>query len=443
MLKTIERARAAGGVLFAIVAACTAINAHATGFYIRAKGASGLGLAGAGDPARANDASTAFFNPAGMTLIDKPMAQGGFDVIAIDTKISSLGSSATTPGTGFVAAGYAGSDGRAREIIPVPNFYYTRPLSNDLWLGLAVAAPFGLGLEYSRDWFGRYDSIKSQLKTVDFAPSLAWRVNPAWSVGGGINVQYADATLTNALPDPLNPGGPTVATDGYAKLTGDSWALGYNAGVLYQPAAGTRLGLHYRSKIKHRIDAEATIANFSGGMAVFNGTSAAKTDLNLPAILSLGIAHELTPAWTLLAQAQWFGWSDFNEIRVRINGVPDNVRPQNFRDAHSVSLGAEYKANRAWTLRGGVRIDKTPTVDAFRNSAIPDSDVNWYGVGATYKTSERWRLDVGVLHAQYKKSSLNLNAAFYAGTGLDSTVNLRGQINNKVNVVSAALRYQF
>jgi long-chain fatty acid transport protein len=234
-----------------------------------------------------------------------------------------------------------------------------------------------------------------------------------------------------------------VATDGFAKLKGDSWALGYNAGLLFQPAAGTRLGLHYRSKIKHRVDAEATIANFTGAMAALNGTFNAKTELNLPAIVSLGIAHELTPAWTLLAQAQWFGWSDFNEIRVRINGLPDNVRPQNFRDAHSLSFGAEYKASSAWTLRGGMRIDKTPTVDAFRNSSIPDTDVNWYGLGATYRASEHWSLDLGLLHAQYKKSGINLNAALYTGTGLDSTVNTRGQINNKVNVVSAALRYQF
>ena len=117
----------------------------------------------------------------------------------------------------------------------------------DFWLGLALTSPWGLGVQYDDDWFGRYDSIETRLTTVNLSPALAYRITEWLSIGGGLNIEYADAKLTNALPDTLAPGGPSPATDGQAKFTGDDVALGFNVGVLLKPWSRTRIGLHYRS----------------------------------------------------------------------------------------------------------------------------------------------------------------------------------------------------
>lgn len=438
------RSRLARAVCLAAVAGCPVKDALAGGFYVPQKGAIGVGHASAGDVARANDASTAFFNPAGMALLGEATLQGGMDFLFPTVRIANRESSAATPGTLGVSTPYAGSPGDAGELTTIPNLYYVRPLSNSVHIGLAVTAPFGLALDYARDWFGRYDSIKSKLVTVEFAPSIAYRLGPALAVGGGINVQYADAQLTNAIPDPLNPGGPTPATDGFARLTGDGWAAGFNIGLHYHPLPGTRIGAHYRSGMKHRLEGTATVSGLTGPLATANGSFNTETEFRIPPIASFGIAQEITASWTVLAEFQWFGWSDFDDVRIRFtNGAPDSVRPQRFRDSESVAVGLEYKATPQWTLRGGVRLERTPTVAEFRNTSIPDSDLRWFGFGASYKASPRLRLDFGYVHASFKHADINLNVPYFAGTPIATSVNVRGRTDDHVNTLSVSLRYQF
>jgi len=418
---------------------------HAAGFYVPQKGAVGVGVAMAGDSARASDAGTVYFNPAGMTELGGAMAQGGIDFLSPDVRIRNQGSAAVTPGTLGAAVPYSGGDGSAGRLTPIPNFYYARPLrGGDLWLGLAVAAPFGLGIDYGRDWFGRYDSIKSQLATVDLAPSLAYRASPSWSIGGGIDFQYADAQLTNAIPNTLNPGGPTPATDGIAKLTGNGWSTGFNVGVLYHDSPNTRIGLHYRSAIGHKLDGQVTIEGFAGPLSAANGTFNTRTDFKLPQIVSLGLAHRASPAWTLLAEYQWFGWSAFDEVRVRFDsGVPDSVRPEKFRNTHSAAFGAEYKWSDRTTLRGGVRFEQSPTIDAFRNTSIPDSDLLWLGLGATFKLSDGLLLDLGYVRANFRRASINRTSTAFAGTPLSGTTTVSGRTDNTVDTLAMSLRYRF
>ncbi len=378
-----------------------------------------------------------------MTLLRGRSAEGGIDFLIPDVNIANRGSTATTPGTLGAPAAYPGGNGDAGELTPVPNLYFAAPLSRELWFGFAVTAPFGLSLEYSRDWFGRYDSIKSKLLTLDLAPSLAWRLSEFVSIGGGINMQYADAELTNALPNTVNPGGPTPATDGFARLTGDGWATGFNVGVLYAPSLQTRIGAHYRSGIKHELDGDASIEDLSGPLATANGRFGARTEFKLPPIASLALAQRIASDWTLLAELQWFGWSDFDEVRTRLaGGLPDAVRVQRFRDTRSFALGLEFRASAQWSLRGGARVENSPTVDEFRNTSIPDSDLTWLGLGASYHVSDRLALDFGYLRAIFKQVDINLNLNFFEGTPAAGSVNVLGRTDNIVNTFSFSLRYR-
>jgi len=429
--------------LSALLAAFSLQQAHAGGFYVPQKGAAGVGLATAGGAARASDASTVFFNPAGMTLLESRRLEGGIDFLSPDVKIRNSGSTATTPGTGGAAAAYAGNDGTAGELTPVPNIYFATPLSPELWFGLAATSPFGLSVDYGRDWFGRYDSIESRLLTLNLSPALAWRVGSGLSIGGGLDLQYADAKLTNAIPDPLQPGGPNAASDGLATLNGDGWAPGFNVGLLYHPSSATRFGVHYRSGISHRLHGEATVQGLTGPLAAANGNFKSKTEFRLPPILSIALSQQIAPEWRLLAEVQWFGWSDFDAVRIHAEGLPDTVRAQKFRDTRSFALGTEFHATDRWTWRTGVRTEKTPTVDEFRNTSIPDSDLLWLGFGASYRRSEKVVIDLGFTQARFKQADINLNAGFFDGTPVASSVNVRGQTDNVVNTFSVSVRYRF
>lgn len=418
-------------------------TALAGGFYVPQKGAVGVGLANAGGAARAEDGSTLFFNPAGMTELSDPLAQAGVDLIFSSVEIDSIGSTATTPGTLGAAAPYPGGNGDASALTPLPNIYLAYPVSETgFWLGLAVTAPFGLSVEYADDWFGRYDSIFSQLKTIDIAPSLAYRINNAWSVGAGLDIQYADAKLTSAIPDTLNPGGPTPETDGLSTLKGDDWSVGFNVGVLFKPMDTTRVGLHFRSGMDHDLGGTATIEGLQGPLSIGNGQFAATTPLNLPPFVSLAVAQDFGSAFTFYGEVQWFGWDTFNEIRISFdNGMPDVVRPQGFRNTFTVAGGLDYRLNSRWTLRAGLQYDQTPTVDEYRNTSIPDGDLIFAGLGASYRITDQFIVDAGYFHVFFSKENIDLTQSYFEQTPVTGSVDIRGRTDVSVNTLSINLRY--
>ena len=211
-------------------------SAGANGFSLPVQDSGQIGRANAGSVAAASDASTVFHNPAGMTeLAGEQILAGATAITPVTTWTTGA---ARRPRRDRRRAGPAGGrNGDPRTFEVVPTLFYARPMtpSRAFWLGIALTSPWGLGVQYDDDWFGRYDLIETRLTTVNLSPALAYRITEWLSIGGGLNVEYADAKLTNALPDTLAPGGPSPATDGTAKLTGNDVALGFNAGVLIKP----------------------------------------------------------------------------------------------------------------------------------------------------------------------------------------------------------------
>jgi len=329
--------------------------------------------------------------------------------------------------------------------VPVPSLFVGAPVADGrLWLGLAVTAPFGLELDYGRDWFGRYDSYDNHLTTLDVAPTLAYRINDAWSVGAGIDLQYADAKLISALPNPLTPGGPTPETDGRSELTGNDWSAGFNVGILYHPSERSRIGLHYRSGITHELEGHLDVSRLTGPLAAVNGRSDTETRIALPDMLALSLTQTVTPRLTLLAEIQWFGWDVFDDIRVRFDDRrPDLVRPQGFENTYTAGLAAQYALDARWTLRGGIQHDQSPTVDALRNTSIPDSDLTWLGIGLSYAATNRLRLDVGYVYGSFARQDIDLTLPVYAGTPLASSVNVRGETGSHVETLSLSVAYRF
>jgi len=431
----------------AAVALCVLPGAALAGsFYIPQQDTQGIGRSFAGDPAGVDDPSTVFSNPAGMTLLDRPAVSAGINLLKPSISFQNRGSLAATPGTLGTAVPYAGNDGGdPGSWTPVPNAYAVLPTANKkLWFGLGLTAPFGLSLNYDPAWFGRYDSIEDRLLTIDLAPSVAYKINKFISIGGGLDVQYADATLSNALPNTLQPGGPTAATDGLLTLRENSFAVGYNLGIMLQPLPDTRVGVTYRSGMSYTLDGNATINGLTGPLAGQNGVFAVSTDLKLPSIVSFGVVHQLTSRITLLGDVQWFDWSRFAEIRVKFaDGRPDAVVPENYRDSWTAALGVEYRWSDSLTVRTGFQFDETPIVDAFRNTEIPDGNRYWITIGASYKLFDHAIIDAAYAHAFFEDGAVDITRSFYGGTPAAGTVSINGLAKTDVDSISLNLRYTF
>ncbi|MCB1742824.1 MAG: TonB-dependent receptor [Gammaproteobacteria bacterium] len=422
-------------------------NAQATGFALPQQSATGAGRAQAGDAAAASDPSTVFFNPAGMTRLSTPQLSVGGTLTVLRTRVEDRGSTATTPGTGGNALPYPGnSHGTPADPAMLPNIYLVVPVVEDrLWAGLSVTTPFGLAFDYDDDWFGRYNSIESRLMTVDLGPSLAVKINDYVSLGGGIDIQYADTRLTSALPDPLAPGGPTPETDGRFRVKGDDTSFGYNVGLLLQPAAGTRIGLSYRSKIDHTLRGNARISGLAGPLAAFNTSVGAKADLDLPPTAALAVRQEITERLSLLGELTWYGWSSLDEIRIRFDdpGMADTVRPAKYRDTYAAAVGGEYAMTDRLMLRSGLRYGRTPTRDGFRDTTVPDGDQYWLAAGATWKLTDQIALDAGFAHVIVENANIDVEQTFYDGSPAQSTVRTRGKAKSTTETLSIALRITF
>jgi long-chain fatty acid transport protein len=395
-------------------------SAMAGSFYIPQQSAGSVGRAFIGGTTLAQDASTIFSNPAGMGKLEHAEAQAGTSILIVDLDFENKGSAASTLLTDGDPVAIPGSSvPNPYDPTFVPHLYLAAPIAKKkAWIGLGITAPFGLATEYADGWFGRYDTITTSLRTVNIGPAIAFRLNDNLFVGLGVDVQYADAELSQALPDPINPGGPTVDTDGRSDLSGDGFDVGFNAGLLIEPLPGTRFGLHYRSGIHHTLDGQLKL-QAPVGLGAGSQSIPATTEFDLPDIVSLGIAYEVTPRLTVTFGAQWFNWSRFDEIRIHLDeGLPDEVREEGYRDAYAIGLAVDFIQNDRWSFQGGILFDQTPTQDEFRNTSIPDADRYWIDVGTQYRLGDSFRVTASYARTIFKESQVDITRSFFDGAAV-------------------------
>lgn len=388
--------------------------AHAAGFALIEQNASGLGNAYAGAAAVAEDASTIFFNPAGMTML--PDRQLVVAAHLIKPKAEFTGTARfIVPDAAIVGS----QGGDAGGLAVVPNFYYAFRVTPSVHFGLGLNAPFGLKTEYDADWVGRYQAIKSEVQTLNINPSLAFKIADDVSLGIGLNVQRIEATLTNRIP---------VFGQPIVKIEGDDFGWGYNFGLLWQAMPGTRIGLSYRSEVDYKLRGNSSTADPI--VAPLNGPVTAK--VTVPDSGSLSLSHKLSPKWDLLADLTWTGWSDFDDLP--IVGTVTKTTIENWDSNMRYSLGATYHIDDRLRLRLGVAYDETPVSDVYRTPRIPDNSRTWLALGGQYRLSKQGSVDFGYAH-------LFVNDADLAS--VDNNTRLTGSYDNAVDILSIQYTHTF
>lgn len=368
-------------------------DAFAAGFASPIQGASGLGNAYAGAAASALDATTIFPNPAGMTYLPDDQFVIANHLLRPSARFNDEGS---TKATGVPPRGDEGGD--IGSLIVMPTIFYTHRLNENLRLGLGINSPFGLKTEYDDDWVGRFQSVKSQLKTFNINPSIAYKISDQLSFGAGISFMRAEAELTRAVNRVLLP-------ESYVTIKGDDWGVGYNLGLIYQMTDSSRLGISYRSKVDLKLDGNA---RFDGALAVNN--TDVKTNIITPEIVSFSTFTLLNDKWDLLTDISWTRWSRFKEINItRNDGSSLTNLPQNWGNSLRYSFGANYHLNEAVNLRAGVAYDQEAFGDNDRQVRIPSNSRTWLSVGASWQRTANSRLDFGYTHIFIKDADIDQN----------------------------------
>lgn len=408
-------------------------EAAASGYALREQSAVGQGAAFAGSAARGDDPSMLFFNPASMAWLPGIQAAIVGSGIWPDSEAHSGAASRNALLGGSAITGSLG--GNASHSAFLPALYGTAAAGEQWRLGLSVTMPWGLVTKYPNDFIGRYHALTSSLRSIDIAPAVSWKPLPNLAVGAALVIQYADARLSNAVDfgaigalSGLGRFGLLPGTrDGRATVSGDDTAVGWQLGAQWEPLAGTRLGISFRSAVFHDLRGDAT---FQGVPVPLNlspqfANTGARAKLTTPEVLSLGISHRLNERWTLLGGADWTNWSRLRDLIVQFdNGRAPSVTEERWKDSWFLSLGTEYRATDALTLRAGFAYDQTPVRTETRTPRIPDADRYWLSIGASYQIMRNVTLSAGYTHIFANDAKVSLQDPGPGGSNL-----LRGNLD--------------
>lgn len=382
--------------------------ATAAGFQLTEQNASGIGNAYAGQAAVAENASTIFFNPAGMTQLKDREVSIGVAAVGTSFKFSDKGSS-----VGALAGTGNGGDGGGWS--GIPNGYLSWALNKDLYVGVGVGAPFGLKTEYNTPWVGAAQSTSFDIKTYNINPSIAYRVNDKVSLGLGVNYSRLEAEYKRQVGVTALGGGPLVAAGVAAsplKLNLDADTWGWNVGGLFTLSPSTKVGVSYRSETKYDLTGNINTGG-AVGAAIASTSSSAKATLTLPGMASLAVSQQLSDKWQMMGDITWSGWSSIPKLDIiRTSGASNGTIAQtlvtDFKDTWRIGLGANYKYNDQWKLKMGIAYDQTPVKGAAtRLTSLPDNDRVWLSVGGQWLPTKDSTVDLGIAYLYLKDSQIN------------------------------------
>jgi long-chain fatty acid transport protein len=369
--------------LFAALGVALCSNtALAGGFSIREQSAEGLGSAFAGIAAGTDGLSAMFWNPA---TISQHNSQG---YISESNVSGILPYSQANDGAGFVGSPDSGNIG-----VPalVPASYSSYALSEELTIGLAMNAPFGLTTD-SDFWQGSLHGDVSKVFTLNVNPMIAYKPADGITLAAGVQGQYMSVELTSATP-----AGANVLT-----ANAEDIAFGFTAGVLFEPTDALDIGIGFRSSISHSLEGDGNAGPYVGPMLAA---------IDTPETITFGVKYQANDQLKLMAGAEWANWSRLKELRITApSGATLGSTTENWEDSWFFSGGAEYALNDKFLVRGGAAYEISPVPDLTRTPRLPDNDRIWLSAGASYKMNDWLTTNIAYSHVFMKDGSVSLTS---------------------------------
>jgi long-chain fatty acid transport protein len=466
-------------LLLIVILGC-AYTSHAlsAGFQLKQQNAAGAANAYAGEAARAEDASTVFFNPAGMTRLSGNQASVALHTIIPHISFGGITNfNAKHPTMQAAQLGGISFDqgvGSSELSIDgvIPNIYYIYNYTKDLKFGIGLNTPFGLSSKYNSQWMGRYHGIESTLKTLNFNPSVGYRFNQQWSIGGGVNLLYAYSNFSSAVDYnliynlarfqnsqlanlSLIPG--QISGDGIVTIEGNDWGFGFNLGLLWEPTPVTRLGITYRSKISLDMKGNSSFTNPSnlssrqaveilrGATGMFKN-SGVNTNIDLPETIAISFYHELNSKLAILAGVNWTKWSRLENLTASFENPAqaNSIITLNYNNTFFTALGFNYKYNSNWILKSGIGYDQSHVKNVQSHTVrLPLDDYVLFGLGANYIVNKYFSIDLAYSHLFSKDIEIDNSDNYTAGTYPAGYHNIKGTYNGSADMLSIQFNWKF
>lgn len=389
-----------------LVASCMASTsslAWAAGLLFPGQNVTNVGTAFAGTASMATDASTNFYNAAGLTRLSNPQWVAGANLSFPQSRLNVTRATSSTGqpvGTGVE---------KPKEQALLPFVHYAQPF-NECWaLGLSVAPTFGSRINYDESSLVRYMSTRSQLAVVDVAPSLSYHLTDHLSVGAGPDFVMAKLDLDTAI------GFGNRAQDGFSKNTMKRTGWGYHLAGLYEWNDCTRMGLSYRSDYKLHLKGDSFFQVNSGTAVTKQGVRA---DTHFPEIVTLSGYHAINDQFAVMADLRWTRWERLKQLVISLDNGASITTTYNWKNTLLGAIGGTFQVNSDWQLKMGVSYENTPTTNATRTIAPLDEAQTALAMGLKYQFSRCVAVDLGYVHVLFKKININQPAPVAVGGGL-------------------------
>ncbi|NJM33858.1 MAG: transporter [Rhodomicrobium sp.] len=423
--KTLKLGVSIAALMAASLAATTAAQAGA--FAVREQSALYQGMSFAGS-ATGDELSSMFWNSAAAAAAPGMNTETHVSLVVPDTEIISTGTSILDGGLGLDT-----NSGDIGDPTPVAASYANYQVNERLFLGIATNAQYGFKTKPDNENFaGTPIATSSEIFSLNFNPTVAYKLTPELTIGVGAQILYADVRLRSS-----NTTGLIVVSDG-REVEVDDIAFGATAGITWKPSPGTTIGVGYRSRIE--VDAEGTCSG-TGLSNVALGGCGAGTDvtaeLTLPDLVTASFRQQVNERIAVLGTVEWTNWSLVGEqAEFKNGGNTVDVFPLGYDDGWFFALGLEYAYSPFTTLRGGIAYEISPISDEDRNVSLPDNDRVWLSFGATTRITEKISVDIAYTHIFVEDAPIEI--ANPGGGNL-----LVAESQSDVDIVSASFKYSF
>lgn len=449
--------------------AFAAASVHASGYHFGTQSVNAQSTANAA-AAEAADASTIFYNPAGLTKLDSSQISVNANIVLPSIHYEA---DSATDFTGLPVQG--SKSGKITKTTVAPHIYGAYKVNDDLTVGLGVYVPFGSATEYEKDSVLRHNINKLGLTSIAVEPVAAWKLNERHSFGAGIIAQHTSAELRKyadwgiqqkAAMLKATPSNPTAAAqikaDGHADVKGSDWGFGYQLAWMWDINDRARVGVNYRSKVSHTLKGDAEWAA-DDAMAKqlwdanklaplgYTPSEKARVKIVTPESLSVHGMYKVSDKADLFGDVTWTRHSRFNkaelvfekEKTIGMSKKSDRTTiTPNWRNTYKVGLGGSYQISEPLQLRTGIAFDKSPVRNAdYRMNSLPDGNRIWFSAGMKYNIGKNHVVDAAYTHIHINDTSYRTAKA--SGNDVDSKGASSARFKNHADIIGLQYTYKF
>jgi long-chain fatty acid transport protein len=453
-------------VFFALGATAIGLarDAAAQGFQVNEHGSCVMARGGTGAAKPCADGSAMVFNPAG--LVD---GRSGWTITAGVTLIDAYG--------GFTDDLTESNAELQNTPVPVPHGF-VQYVRDRFAAGIGVFVPYGLGTTWDTTFQGAFAGYDNNLQNIYIQPTVAYRLHPMVSVGAGFDLVIGKVTLTQ-LVDLSEQAVPGLGTTTFGmvgvpprtafangELNGSGTGFGGHFGIQVTPHERVRLGVNYLMRVTMDYEGDVDFSPYPTGIALTAGNPLgvpAGTPLDavvadafvsgplldqtvsasapMPDQLSAGVAVDVLPTLTLLADYNWVHWSLFEDLPVDFeNAALSSVTVENYQDTHGVRAGFDWDATSRLAIRGGYIWHQAAAPDETVTPLLPEGPRAEFSLGFGYQFG-RFRVD-GAYQYLNQQIRRGRTAEFPSGATPDLSLN-NGLYKFKAHLVGITLTAGF